>query len=135
MNPDPLTLTAALLIGTLATARAVRLLTHDSYPPMQNLRVWYINHQLQREQRAAARGWGNTHPLDPRSWMSWGWATLVECPFCAAPYVTAVNLAWALTAGVSWDGFWSQAWWVVNVWAAVSYAAAMVVVRDEPADE
>jgi hypothetical protein len=31
----------------------------------------------------------------------------------------------------SWGGWW----WLVNVWAAVSYVAAMIVVRDEPPAE
>lgn len=123
MTNDPLTLTAAFIVGVIATARAVRLLTHDHYPPAAALRRWWFNQTL------AKGGWRA------------GWVLLLSgeeghgCPFCAAPYVAAVNLAWALLAGVTWDGFWSQAWWVVNAWAAVSYLAAMLVVRDEPADD
>ena len=114
---DPLTLIAAALVGTLAVARAVRLVTSDAYPPMAWLRLRWVN------------ATGSRSALQ-------NWAPLLECPFCFAPYAAAVNLAWALLAGLSWDGLswsWSSAWWIVNAWAAVSYAAAMIVVRDEPA--
>lgn len=118
---DPLTLAAAVLVGTIATARATRLLIADAYPPAAALRRWWFN------QTVAKGGWRA------------GWAPLLTddeagngCPFCAAPYIAAVNLGWVLAAGLEWGPFWSTAWWVVNLWAAVAYAAAMIVARDEP---
>lgn len=116
MTTDPLVLAAALLIGTLASARATRLLTSDAYPPAEWVRTRWQTWAGQTEAREA-------------------WAPLLVCPFCAAPYLVAVNLTWALCAGLDWGDLPTDAWWVVNVWAAVSYAASMIVVRDEPPAE
>lgn len=116
---DPLTLLAAVVVGTVAVARATRLVTSDAYPPVQALRMWWIN-------ATEVRGNG--------TWRE-GWSPLATCPFCFAPYAAAVNLTWALLAGLEWGPWWSSAWWVVNLWAAVSYLAAMIVVRDEPPED
>lgn len=115
MTTDPLTLLAAFLLGTIAVGRATRLTVHDTWPPMLWLRLTWLSWTAQTERRDR-------------------WSNLLTCPFCFAPYAAAVNLAWALTAGLEWGPFWSSAWWVVNVWAAVSYLAAIVVVYDEPAE-
>lgn len=103
----PWVLLAAALVGVVAVARATRLLTQDEWPPVVRLRAAWSN--------LVRHG---------------SWAVLVECPFCSAPYLAAVDLVWALLAGLDGDGFWTVAWWVVNAWAAVAYLAAMVVVRD-----
>jgi hypothetical protein len=100
---DPWVLAAAAVIGTLAVARATRLVTHDTWPPMLRVRAW----------------WGSLVHHGP-------WVDLVECPFCFAPYAAAVDLLWAVWSGLDW------VWWVVNVWAAFSYLAAIVVAYDEP---
>lgn len=109
--------TLAALVGTVAVARAVRLITSDAYPPMEWVRLWWVNHT------EVKGGWRE------------GWAPLLTCPFCAAPYAAAVDLTWAVLARhglLTGTGTWGIAWWLVNGWAAVSYAAAMLVVRDEP---
>lgn len=117
---------AAVVTGTLGVARATRLTTSDAYPPARAVRLWWIN-------ATEVRGHG--------TWRE-GWAPLATCPFCFAPYAAAVNLTWALWSGAPFDGTaladwhgWASVWWAVNVWAAVSYLAAMVVVRDEPPAE
>lgn len=110
------TLVAAVIVGTLAVARATRLVTSDAYPPAEWLRTRWIN------------ATGSRTALQ-------GWAPLVTCPFCFAPYAAAVDLTWVLLAGLEWGPWWSSAWWVVNLWAAVSYVAAMIVARDEPPAE
>lgn len=115
-------LIAAVVLGTVAVARATRLLTSDAYPPAEALRRWWWN------QTVGKGGWRA------------GWAPLLTdenagagCPFCAAPYLAAVNLTWAILADVpDTTGFWAQAWWACNLWLAVSYISAMIVVRDEP---
>lgn len=121
-----LTAVVAFLLGSLAVARATRLVTADAYPPAEALRRWWFN------QTIAKGGWRE------------GWAPLLTdkdgghgCPFCAAPYAAAVNLTWAYLAGVATGGTggWVTAWWLVNLWAAGSYLASMVVVRDEPPAE
>jgi hypothetical protein len=93
----------ALLFGTLATARAARLVVFDEYPPMLWLRTRYLVY------------FGTSK-----------WAKLVECAFCAAPYLAAINMAYAYFSDFHWT------WWVLNIWAALSYVAAIVVARDEP---
>lgn len=105
--PDPLLIAAAALIAVLAVGRAARLLTHDDFPPAERLRSWWLVH-------------------------TGDWGPLFNCPFCMAPYLAAGDLAWVLIAGVHPDDFWSNAWWVVNAWAALSYAAAILVAYDEP---
>lgn len=114
MNPTLLYATAAATL-ILSTARLTRLLVHDKWPPAVTVRVWWMN--------ATNHG---------------PWADLVTCPFCVTPYLTAGILTWGLAVGVP-DGdaaAWSAAWWwwLFNGWLALSYLAAMVVVRDEPAE-
>lgn len=100
-------LLAAFVVGVLAVARVVRLIVDDDYPPMVWARRKFVEHV----------------PDD--------WSELVECPFCVAPYVTAV------AAGLTWwsfngDGKLDWWWWVPTLWLAVSYLAAMVNTRDVP---
>lgn len=120
---EVLLLLLAVATGTIAVARATRLITSDAYPPMVWLRVRFIN-------------WTLTGP----DWRR-GWQPLAECPFCVAPYAAAVNLAWAVWSGAPWAVWhptptgWAGWWWLVNLWAAVSYLASMLVVRDEPPAE
>lgn len=92
----------AAIIGVIASGRMTRLITHDSFPPAEWFRIRFV---------AATR--------------NGKWSTLVECPWCAAPYIVAVNLAWALLSDLHW------AWWVANGWLAASYAASWLVYHDE----
>lgn len=133
---DPLTLAVAVAVGTLAVARATRLVVHDSWPPMAWVRESWEWWQAQRDIAAVTRAQATgrrPHPTHVRSVLT-GWGSLLTCPFCFAPYAAAADMAWALLAGLEWGPWWSSAWWVVNLWAAVSYVAAMIVVRDEPED-
>lgn len=126
---EAMTLLAAAVVGTLAVARATRLVTADAYPPAVALRRWWFNVTV------AKGGWRK------------GWAPLLTddeaghgCPFCAAPYAAAVSLAWALASGAHLRATvdlttWAGWWWVLSTWCAVSYLAAMIVVRDEPPAE
>lgn len=125
----PLALLAAYLLGVVAVGRATRLVVHDPYPPIQAVRTWWVGKQAQRD-------WDTTLQQE-RTGPAYGWGSLVECPFCAAPYITAVTLAVAI-----WGDVWTPdlttvgGWWLVlAVWASVSYLAAMLVLRDEPAED
>jgi hypothetical protein len=102
---DPLTVAAAAAVGVVAAARATRLVTKDHWPPMSYVRRKYVELTEGTE-----------------------WSVLAECPFCVAPYVVAADLAWALRSDVG------RRWWVVNGWAAASYAASLIVVRDDVPD-
>lgn len=102
--PVDLTTIVAFLIGTIATARAVRLIVDDDWPPVVWLREKYVL----------------SVPED--------WAELVTCPFCVAPWIAMPNLALAWASDLAWY------WWIPNLWFAVAYLAAMLNVRDVPAD-
>lgn len=92
---------AAFVIGVVSVARLTRLITQDTYPPVVWLRVWWED-------------------LTDGT----GWEKLATCPWCAAPYIAAAIGAWG------WLTDFQTAWWVVNIWLAGSYLAAMVVIRD-----
>jgi hypothetical protein len=91
------------IIGILSAARVVRLITHDTWPPME----WA------RPRIAARLG---------------SWAEVMVCPFCAAPYVMAAQMGlwwWAHNTNIWW-------WLIPNTWAAAMYLAAIVVAYDQP---
>lgn len=93
-----------LIIGILSTARVARLITHDTWPPMEWARP-----------RIAAK-LGN-------------WAELMVCPFCVMPYLTAINMAWWYWMD-STGNLW---WWIIpNLWAAAMYLGATYVAYDQP---
>lgn len=93
---------AAALIGVLSVGRLTRLLVAEDYPPAVWLRTKW-----------------DTVTKDGE------WSKIVHCPWCAAPYIGAMILAWALLSDFHWS------WWVFNGWLAGSYAASWVVFHDE----
>ena len=107
MNPD-LTTILAFVIGVIAVGRAARLLVFDQFPPTRAVREAYIR-------RVKGK-----------------WEGLFECPFCIAPYLAAGDLAWYLLGHHYNSEIAVYSWWVVNVWAAVSYLAAILVAYDQP---
>ena len=96
-------LLAAVVVGTLGVARLTRLVVDDDWPPM----LWF--------RRIWDRAWGQST-----------WVTLIECPFCVAPYFTAASIGWAVWSDLHWS------WWLFHGWLAVAYVAAMLNVRDIP---
>lgn len=126
----PLLLLVAYVVGVLGVARAVRLVTSDTWPPMARVREWW-------KARTAPRAADGTSPLryEEGDLVEGPWTALLTCPFCFAPYPTAVAVAAAVGSGVWSPDLHTLAgwWWVLAVWASASYAAAMVVLRDEPA--
>jgi hypothetical protein len=106
---DHFILAVAILVGVLAVTRAVRLIVDDDYPPV----LWAKRHFVRR--------------------VGEPWSDVVECPWCAAPYVAAPAVAWfaLLIAQPSWTWL-AWAWWLVNSWAAVSWVAAYLSLRDIP---
>ena len=105
MEKDPLTAVAAATVGVVAAARATRLVTKDHWPPMAFVRRKYTELTKDTE-----------------------WSVLAECPFCVAPYIVAADLAWALRSDLG------RKWWIANGWFAASYAASLIVVRDDVPD-
>lgn len=107
MNHYFITEAPAFLIGVIAVGRATRLLVFDTWPPGKRFREWFVVKM------------GDT------------WGPLILCPFCTAPYLAALDLAWYLAAR-EWSTPLFFAWWIVNVWAALSYLAAILVAYDQP---
>ena len=102
MPRDPWVTAAAVPVGIVAAARLTRLVTKDHWPPMSFVRRKYVQMTDGTE-----------------------WSVLAECPFCVAPYVVAADLAWAMKSDLG------NRWWVFNGWLAASYAASLIVVRDD----
>lgn len=91
---------AASVVGVLASARMVILITLDDWPPMNWVRI----------------KWGEITDEGP-------WYKLVECPWCIAPWIVAPNLALAALTDLH------LAWWVLNVWFAASLATSWVAIK------
>ena len=110
MTPDePFVLVIAIIVGVLSVTRVVRLIVDDAWPPVTRLRDIYARKASEE------------------------WLPLIECPWCVAPYVSLPAVAWfaLLVAFPSWTAvLWI--WWVVNAWAAVSWLAAYISMRDIP---
>ena len=94
-----------IIIGTISVARTARLITHDTFPPIE----WA------RPRIAAKLG---------------KWQDLVVCPFCIAPYLMAGQIIWfsALYHTSAFD-YW---WLLPNLWWTASYASAIIVAYDQP---
>jgi hypothetical protein len=105
MNPEFLHVVAAL-VGIVSAARLTRLLVNDSFPPL----VW------------ARMKWDDLTADDGKDGK---WTALLHCPWCAAPYISAIILAWAVLSHLHWT------WWIFNGWMAGSYAASWIVFHDE----
>jgi hypothetical protein len=102
---EPFVLVCAAVVAVLSVARVTRLIVDDDYPPVQWATMKIAN-------------------ILPQKWVK-----LVECPWCVSPYISLVVIVWAWTTGLHWS------WWLGNGWAALSMAAAMIVVRDIPPDQ
>lgn len=95
-----------LAVAVISVARVARLITHDTWPPME----WA------RPRLAARLG---------------SWSELVLCPFCVAPYLMAGQLAWLVLLRGHGDAF-TLGWLIPNLWWAASYVAAIIVAYDQP---
>jgi len=92
----------AVLVGLMACARLTRLLVNDDFPPS----VWL---------RLKWEAWTHNGP----------WSKLATCLWCAAPYIVAADIAWALLSSLHWS------WWLFNGWMAASYVVSWLVFHDE----
>jgi hypothetical protein len=97
---------AVLVIGA---ARLTRLITHDAFPPIVRVRIWYEDHV----------------PED--------WGMLVHCPWCMGPWMTLIGLVLfivtILTPGIAFF------WWFFYGWMALSYLTSQYVHFDEGTGE
>ena len=74
-----LQLAVAFVVGVLGVARLVRLITSDAWPPMARLRDWWTTRTARDS--------------------DYSWEPLLKCPFCVAPYLTALALAGVIGLG------------------------------------
>lgn len=88
---------AAILVGILASARLTRLLVRDTWPPSVWVRLKWAEITKDGE-----------------------WSDLVECPWCAAPWIVGVNMVLALVTDLH------PAWWIFNGWMAASLVVSLV---------
>lgn len=95
-----LTTAAAVLVGVLASARLTRLLVLDDYPPSIWLRERWHAHTNE------------------------SWGDLVDCVYCASPWVTLPVLMTGVLSGLH------PIWWLVAGWLAAAYVASMIVAYD-----
>lgn len=100
----------AVLVAVLGVGRIARLVTHDTFPPAAWARQTWTKITLK-------------HP---------DWNVLFYCFWCFSPWVMLICLGWfLLSLQVAWIAW---AWWLFWTWMALSYLAAMVTARDEPAE-
>lgn len=100
-----------LAVAVVSVARTARLITHDTWPPIEKARPW-IARQLR------------------------GWSELVLCPFCVAPYLVIGQALWfwlTYRQGAHSDAF-LYGWLLPHLLWAASYAAAILVAYDQPED-
>lgn len=113
MIPDSpwwVTLLVAVPILVLGAGRLTRVIYFDAFPPTAWLRSkWDL--------------------LTEKS----DWNLLMHCPWCLSHWVIAGGLAW-FALGFAWPILW-PIWYVFFGWFALSYLTAMIIVRDEPADD
>jgi len=109
---EPFPLLLAVVVGTLAAARVVRLVVDDDWPPVAKLREWYVTKATEQ------------------------WQPLIECPWCVGVYVAGPAVVWFASL-VAWPDATANlyAWWIVNGWLAVAWAAAYLCLRDVPPDQ
>lgn len=96
---------AVALVVVMSSARLTRLVTFDSFPPVQWVREKFIEFM---DSRAATRGW----------------AMLGYCPWCASFWVTLA----VVLSGYFSD--WHTAWWLINGSLGASYLAATYMAHD-----
>lgn len=91
---------AAIVVGVASSARITRLIVDDAWPPVALLRAW----------------WAAKTDEGP-------WYDLVDCHWCAAPWVVAGNLAFATATGLH------PIWWLLNGWMAASLATSWLAIK------
>lgn len=105
--PDPSTAQWVFIavVAIAGSARIVRLIGFDHYPPAEWLRA-------QWDARTDPTGQGG------------GWNLLLHCGYCLAPWTTLGVLLWGYLTD------WNMVWWMVNGWLGASYLTAILVAYD-----
>lgn len=114
-----------VFVVLFGSGRVARLVTYDAFPPTIWLRTTWDRFTEVRKVRTPGAPGGVAVVDNP-------WNKLLHCFWCFTPWTMAVCLGWfALTFVSPW---FAWTWWVLWSWLAASYAASMIVARDEPAE-
>ena len=97
----------AILVAVLGVGRLTRVITYDDFPPARWVREKWV-------EKTDGTGW---QLLAICWWCASFWVALA----CAGWWVAGLFFVWA-----AW------AWWIFWGSLAISYLAAMVIVRDTP---
>lgn len=101
-------LIVAGLLALFGVGRLTRAITYDDFPPT----IWV---RIQWDKLTGTSTWNK----------------LFHCFWCLSHWVMLACLGWfAVGYLVPWI---MVAWWIFWGWFALSYAAAMIIARDEPA--
>jgi len=103
-----LELLIAFLIGATAVGRATRLIVDDDMPVFKWFRETWVMFFVKRERPSVAE--------------------LIVCPFCVSIWLAFGSTLWAFLSDLHWT------WWFLHLMLAGAYIAAMINVRDIPAE-
>lgn len=95
------------IVAILGVARLTRVIVYDDFPPS----VWW------------RITWAKITHDGP-------WNKLFNCWWCLSSWIALVCIVWFLL--IDLHPVFLYSWWIVWGMLALGYAAAMVIVRDEP---
>jgi hypothetical protein len=99
-----------IAVAVLGVGRLTRVIVHDDFPPA----VWW---------RIKWSTWTHDGP----------WSKLFLCWWCLSFWIALICVGWFLLIPGSVFFLWS--WWIFWGSLALSYVAAMIIVRDEPGND
>lgn len=109
---NPFLAVIAILVLIFGAGRLTRVIVHDAFPPTIALRM----------------AWDRLVPDDNP------WNKLFHCWWCMSMWVTAFAIGWFLLGQIPGWEWVNILWWIVWGALASSYAAAILIARDEPAN-
>ena len=116
--PDIFIAILALLTGLLGVGRLTRVIVYDDFPPAVWLRI----------------KWDDLVSVQRGPWWAM-WNKLLHCWWCLSMWVAVACIVWWTFLNPLHPA-WMYAWWVFWGGLALSYAATMVIVRDQrPSDD
>ena len=109
---NPVLLFLALATAVLGVGRLTRVIVHDPFPPAIQVRM------------AWDRLVGDDSP----------WSKLFHCWWCMSFWITMFCIGWFMLGQIDGWAWVNVLWWIVWGGLSISYLAAIVIARDEPAN-